>query len=110
MTYTQRPKIEHYDDSAGGYCYLVYHGPDLETFRKQLRTKEIDMFLSERYLVSVHDEPMHSINECRAKAEADAAEFLRRGIDVLLYEILHRVTDYYDTILDYMQEAIDDLE
>src|SRR3954464_10676994 len=23
ITYTQRPKIEHYDDSAGGYCYLV---------------------------------------------------------------------------------------
>ena len=61
-------------------------------------------------VVSVHDEPMHSINECRAKAEADTADFLRRGVDVLLYEILHRVTDYYDTILDYMQEAIDELE
>src|SRR2546430_16204145 len=46
ITYTQRPKIEHYDDSAGGYCHLVYHGSGLGAFRKQLRTQDIDMFVA----------------------------------------------------------------
>jgi magnesium transporter len=114
IEYTQRPKLESYEHSGDankeGYYYLVFHGPDLETFRENLRTKEVDIFIGRRYLVSVHDEPMHSIDECRAKADADAVDFLRRGIDVLLYEILHRITDHYDTILDHFQETIDDLE
>jgi magnesium transporter len=132
VEYTQRPKIEQYQHvreagsaaqnhppatpAAGaaapdnGYFYMVFHGPDLETFRQNLRTKEIDMFVSDRFLISVHDEHLHSVNECHQKAEEDAVDWLGRGIDQVLYEIIHRITDYYDTILDYMQEAIDDLE
>jgi magnesium transporter len=133
VEYTQRPKIEQYQHlreagsapqndppatpaagaaaaPANGYFYMVFHGPDLETFRQNLRTKEIDMFVSDRFLVSVHDEQLHSVNECHQKAEEDAVDWLGRGIDVVLYEIIHRITDYYDTILDYMQEAIDELE
>jgi magnesium transporter len=128
VEYTQRPKIERYQHGSGaagsesaegaaqparddnGYFYMVFHGPDVETFRQNLRTKEIDMFVSDRYLISVHDEPMHSVNECHQKAEQDAVEWLGRGIDVLLYEIIRSIADHYDTILDYLEEAIDNLE
>ena len=41
-----------------GYFYMVFHGPDLETFKEKLRTKELDMFVSERYLVTIHEEEM----------------------------------------------------
>src|SRR3954470_20998718 len=62
--YSQRPKIESYnhvgDACSQGYFYMVFHGPDLETFREHLRTKEVDMFVSERYLVTIHDEEMRS--------------------------------------------------
>src|SRR5882757_3536568 len=53
--YSQRPKIESYqhvgDACNVGYFYMVFHGPDVETFKEKLRTKELDMFMSERYLV-----------------------------------------------------------
>ena len=68
-TASQRPKIESYnhvgDACQQGYFYMVFHGPDLETFREKLQTKELDMFVSERYLVTIHDEPMDCIDDRR---------------------------------------------
>src|SRR5512145_3260335 len=76
IQYSQRPKIESYnhigDACNQGYFYMVFHGPDLETFRQKLRTKEVDMFVSERYMVTVHDEDMKTIAELRNRAAVDA--------------------------------------
>src|ERR671913_248426 len=98
LNYAQRPKVESYrhigDACREGYFYMVFHGPDLETFKQRLRTKELDLFLSERYLVTVHEEVMKSIEEVVAKAEADTARLLDRGIDVLLYHILDHMVDH----------------
>lgn len=114
VTYTQRPKIEMYHDSvdraAGDHFYLVFHGPDLETFRQQLRTKEIDMFVSDRYLVTVHDEPMRTVAHLEGKCNDNARTVLSQGIDVLLYRLLDFLVDGYDTILDHVQESLDVLE
>src|SRR3954447_24091131 len=72
IQYTQRPKIESYqhigDACNVGYFYMVFHGPDLETFREHLRTKEVDMFVSERYLITIHDEEFRTINEVLQRA------------------------------------------
>ena len=114
LNYAQRPKIESYrhvgDACREGYFYMVFHGPDLETFKQRLRTKELDLFVSERYLVTVHEEVMKSIEEVVARAEADPARILDRGTDVVLYNILDHMVDHYGPILDYLQETLDDLE
>ena len=114
IQYSQRPKIESYnhvgDACNQGYFYMVIHGPDLQTFREKLRTKEIDMFVSERYLVTAHDEEMKTINDLVNRAKIDARLVLDPGIDMLLHSILDHLTDAYMPILDYLQEALDDLE
>jgi magnesium transporter len=114
LNYMQRPKIESYrhvgDACTEGYFYMVFHGPDLETFRQRLRTKELDLFVSERYLVTVHEEVMKSVEAVIQRAEADASRVLDRGIDVLLYNILDHMVDHYTPILDYLQDTLDDLE
>src|SRR3954467_7103590 len=75
IKYTQRPKIENYqhlgDAGNAGYFYMVFHGPDVETFKERLRTKELDLFASERYLVTIHEEPMRSIEAVAERASAD---------------------------------------
>src|SRR5689334_17220780 len=75
INYSQRPKIESYnhvgDVHQQGYFYMVIHGPDLESFRENLRTKELDLFISERYMVSIHDETHRSIDEVRQKCARD---------------------------------------
>jgi magnesium transporter len=114
INYSQRPKIEAYNHVGSGcdqgYFYMVFHSPDRETFRENLRTKEIDMFASERFLLTVHDEEIRSIDEVLQRAQVDAHRVLDPGIDRLLHNILDHVTDAYQPILDYLQEALDDLE
>ncbi|HYO10396.1 MAG TPA: magnesium/cobalt transporter CorA [Tepidisphaeraceae bacterium] len=110
----QRPKIESYnhtgDSCQQGYFYMVIHGPDLATFREHLRTKELDMFVSERYLVTIHEEEMLSVKQVMQRATYDARRVLDPGIDLLLHNILDHLVDHYGPILDYLGEALDELE
>lgn len=112
--YSQRPKIESYnhigDACRQGYFYMVIHGPDLESFRQHLRTKEIDLFVSERYLVTVHEERHRSIEDLLARAHSDPRIVLDPGMDLLLHAILDKLVDNYIPILDHLQEEIDTLE
>jgi magnesium transporter len=113
VTYTQRPKVELYKDDggpAGRYFYMVFHGPDLATFRENVRTKEIDMFVSDRYLVTVHDEPMQTVKTMAERCNIDVADFLGQGIDMVLYRILDYLIDGYDTILDHVEQVLDEVE
>lgn len=113
VTYTQRPKIELYKDDggpAGRYFYLVFHGPDLTTFRENLRTKEIDVFVSDRYIVSIHDEPMQTVKSMAERCNEDVAEFLGQGMDIVLYRMLDYLVDGYDTILDHVERQLDEME
>ncbi len=114
IQYSQRPKVEAYRHTGEvcneAYFYMVIHGPDLETFRENLRTKELDMFISARYLVTIHEEEHRSIREIRGRADADPSLVLDGGIDMLLHGILDLLVDNYTPILDWLQEEIDILE
>ena len=114
MNYLQRPKIESYnhigDACQQGYFYMVIHGPDLTTFRENLRTKELDIFVSERYLVTIHEESLKSIDDLIPRATLDPRVVLDPGIDMLLHNILDHLVDNYLPILDYLQDALDELE
>ena len=111
----ERPKIESYnhvgDAHKQGYFYMVIHGPDLESFRQQkLRTKELDMFVSQCYLVTIHEEEMKSVAEVMSRAKTDPRMVLDPGIDLLLHSILDHLVDHYTPILDYLGDALDELE
>ncbi len=114
MVYSQRPKIESYnhigDACKHGYFYMVIHGPDLDQFKENLRTKELDLFVSQGYLITIHEEPIRSIDMLLARAKADSRVVLDNGIDMLLHNILDHLVDNYMPILDYFQDALDDLE
>ena len=110
----QRPKLEDYtqvsDVCQHGYYYMVIQGPDLESFKEYLQTKELDTFFSDRYLVTVHEKRMKSIEEVRERAAADANTIMERGIDWLLYNILDHLVDTYIPILDNLEEELDLIE
>jgi magnesium transporter len=114
INYTQRPKIESYqhvgDACDVGYFYMVFHGPDVETFKEKLRTRELDMFMSERYLVTIHEDGFKTIDEIAQRATTDARVVLDPGIDMLLHNILDHITDAYMPILDYLGEQLDEIE
>ncbi|MFT3786391.1 MAG: magnesium/cobalt transporter CorA [Tepidisphaeraceae bacterium] len=114
IQYNQRPKIESYNHVGDlhnqGYFYLVIHGPDLKSFKDNLRTKELDIFVSERYLVTIHEESMLSVDAVMKRAQADAGRVLDTGVDMILYNILDQLVDHYNPILDHLNESLEALE
>ena len=114
IQYNQRPKIESYnhlgDTCDSGYFYMVIHGPDLSTFKENLRTKELDIFLAERYLVTIHEEAMTSVQDARTRTSANPARILDSGVDMLLHYILDNLVDHYLPIFDWLQEQLDSME
>jgi magnesium transporter len=114
IKYAQRPKIEPYRH-VGQHCtepyyYMVIHGPDLDTFREHMRTKELDLFASERYLVTIHEEHFRSVDAVMDRARQDPHLVMDEGIDMLLHAILDRLVDAYEPIIDFLGESIDELE
>jgi magnesium transporter len=111
---SQRPKIESYnhvgDACQQGYFYMVIHGAEMPKGSEKLKTEELDMFVSERYLLTIHDEPMTAIQPLLARAEGDPRLVLDPGIDLLLHHVLDRLVDKYQPILEDMQDALDELE
>jgi magnesium transporter len=114
IQYQQRPKIESYnhvgDAHNTGYFYMVIHGPDLRSFKENVRTKELDIFVSERYLVTIHEEGMSSIDYVMKRCKGDAKRVLEQGIDMLLHSILDQLVDHYAPIIDHLQQSLEDLE
>src|SRR4051794_38457924 len=114
VQHLQRPKVENYthigDAAHEGYFYMVIHGPDLKTYREKVRTKEIDMFVSQRYLLTIHDEEFKTTSDLAARCKTDAHVVLDNGIDTLLYNMIDKLVDAYEPIFDHLQEQIDEME
>ena len=111
----QRPKLESYamvgDRLKTDYFFLVIHGPDLDPDPDCLfQTTELDIFFSERYLVTIHESEMTAVHEMCARVKADPEARLKSGTDVMLYELIDRLVDKYHPILDDFQELLDKLE
>jgi len=111
----QSPKLESYamigDKLKNEYFFLVIHGPEIHPARDGLfQTAELDAFISDRYLVTIHETPLGSLNEMFARVHTDPEARLKWGIDVLLYEIIDRLVDRYAPILDDFQDTLDRLE
>ena len=108
----QRPKLESYamvcDKLNTGYFFLVIHGPDLDPAPDCLfKATELDAFISERYLITIHEAPLASLTEMFNRVHTDPEARLKWGIDLLLYELIDRLVNKYAPILDSFQETID---
>ena len=57
------------------------------------------MFVSRRYLVTVHDEEMMSVRTVLARTTADPKAMLAKGIDLLLHSVLDYLTASYFILL-----------
>jgi magnesium transporter len=92
------------------YFFLVIHGPHIDPDPDCLfQTTELDIFFSQRYLVTYHEQPMSPVQEMFTRVEIDP-EVKQWEIDILLYELLDRLMDQYAPILDDFQETLDKLE
>lgn len=101
----QTPKIESY----GSYLYLILHGIDFEAAKHRFATHEVDIFLSDRYLVTVHDEFSRSVAHLLETCPRN--DFvLAEGPGALLHRIVDAMVDNYRPEVDKLEERVDEVE
>lgn len=99
------PKIESY----GSYLYLVLHGIDFQARQHRFKTRDVDFFLSERFLVTVHHGGSRSIGRIADLCTRNG-QFLGEGTVALLHRIIDTMVDNYRPEIEKLQDRLDDLE
>lgn len=101
----QTPKIESYGD----YLYMILHGIDFEAAKHTFATHEVDIFLGEQFLVTVHDDFSRSV--ARLLEVCPRNDFvLAEGPAALLHRIVDSMVDNYRPEVEKLEARLDDME
>jgi magnesium transporter len=99
------PKIELFDH----YLYLILHGIQSDTGGGGFRTNDVDFFLGDRFLITVHNEPSRSIKQEQELCLRNAHS-LGEGPAGLLHRIVDTMVDHYRPEVDALEARLDALE
>jgi magnesium transporter len=99
------PKIESY----GSYLYLILHGIDFSPDLHRFKTHDIDFFLSEKFLVTVHRGGSRSIGRI-ADICSRNDHLLGGGTAALMHRIVDTMVDNYRPEIDKLQQRLDKIE
>jgi magnesium transporter len=100
----QRPKVEEYQ----GYYFIVLYEAEL-LMGNQLELRELNIFLGKNYLVTVHSQPIRSI-ETAERLWREWTDLAERGTGLLAYLIIDSIVDDYMPLLDAISDRMDELE
>ncbi len=106
----QRPKIDEYDD----HLFIVLHFPVFDKENRVTTPSEVDIFIGEDYLVTVHKSGdlkalAKFFKECQLDEET-RKNYMGRSSSYLLYHMLDRLVNYCFPILNKMIDNIDKVE
>ena len=94
------PKVESYSD----YLYVILHGIDFKAREHYFQTRDVDFFLGEQYLVTVHPGVSRSIGKVGDLCNRNA-RILGEGPGVLMHRIIDTMVDNYRPEVDQLQRA-----
>ena len=98
----QRPKLDNYDD----YIFLVFYGAWDDGTEGPGLLREVHMFVSGQYLITIHRDPVPALVEQREELDGR----LLHSEQFLLYRVLDALTDSFFPVLSDLDSEIDDLE
>lgn len=106
IRHNERAKLDDYDD----YLFIVTHSLSFDgNGRRGVQANEIDSFLGEDYLVTVHREPVGVIDKIIQRVEADPTH-ASRGMDFMLYLIFDELVDEAFPIIDKISDQLEEIE
>lgn len=100
-----RPKLDDY----GNYLFMVFQLADYMGREKGMKISEVDLFLTDKAVVSVHFDDHAVFDTLYMKAKKDDRLF-SRGPDFLFHAILDAIVDNYNTVLDLLEFEVDAVE
>ena len=98
----QRPKLDEYGD----HVYLVFYGAINGAREPGKRLLEVHMFISGRFLITVHRDPVPPLEVERDRIEGMPLH----SEQFLLYRVLDTLTDSFFPLLADIDDDIDEIE
>jgi magnesium transporter len=99
------PKLEAYE----GYLYVILHGIDFRAGALGFATHDVDFFVGESYLVTVHDGHSRSIAEVQESVSRNA-RIMAEGPVALLHRVVDAMVDHYRPEVDKLEDRLDEIE
>lgn len=105
----QRPKlIEH-----PHYLFMILLFPDYKKIKKEIVPAELDLFIGPNYIITVHENEFPPLVKLFKQCKEDPkirADYLAKGVENLLYEILYPLYRYCFPLLTKIGNQIDSVE
>jgi len=110
----QRPKIDDYEH----FYFMVIFALEQVTEERpdgrsantgRFRIQEVDLFIGERFLITVHQAPIPFLDTMRERWSHNS-QATNEGIGVLVYTVLDGIVDAYFPVLDSIVERVEELE
>jgi magnesium transporter len=101
-SFGQRPKLDNYED----HIFLVFYGGWREHAGDSEPLREVHLYISGQYLVTVHREPLPTLDRQREQLDGRVLH----SEQFLIYRVLDALTDSFFPILSDMDDEIDELE
>lgn len=105
MAEREYPKAEAYN----GYLYVILHGIDFRGEEHFFATHDVDFFIGQNYLVTVHDGTSQSIVELRDHCPRNS-KILGEGPVALFHRIVDAMVDHYRPEVEELANRLDELE
>jgi magnesium transporter len=99
------PKVESYGD----YLYLILHGIDFREAEHCFKTQDVDFFLGEQFLVTVHPGISRTLTDMLGVC-ARNHRALGEGPAALMHRIIDAMVDHYRPEVDRLNDRLDRLE
>jgi magnesium transporter len=98
----QRPKLDRYGD----YIFLVFYGARDAPSSEASLLREVQLFVSGKYLVTLHQDQLPVLDEQRERLKG----VLLHSEQFLLYRVFDALTDSFFPLLSRIDDEIDVLE
>lgn len=105
----QRPKIDEYDE----YLFIVLQFPYYDKHRRRIVSEEVDLFVGQDYLITLHDGNLKALSDKVSACNADKSrkkEYMDQGTGYLLYILIRDLFNAVFPLLDDVGRAIAELE
>lgn len=108
LTENQRPKIDEYEN----YLFIVLHFPIWNQKKKLILTEEVNIFIGQNFLVTLHSGELAPLSEAREKCHRmpSKRDYLERGSGWLLYKLIRELFDYCFPLLDNLSRTVTSIE
>ncbi|HAW60276.1 MAG TPA: magnesium and cobalt transport protein CorA [Actinobacteria bacterium] len=99
------PKVDDYEN----YLFIIWYALADVPETAEIESSQADMFLGRNFLVSVHVKKIADIDSLYERCLKNP-EFMSRGVDWLLHNLLDNMVDDAFLLVDRMSDEIDELE